>query len=171
MIRRPPRSTLFPYTTLFRSFERVQNLVADRGGFFNGFQARRPVTPGVVAVVRGLRSRRDNQGVVLESGAIAERNAFRFWIDIHGLAQKHLRVFLTTQHAAQGSSDFSGGQRAGAHLVEERLKEMEVSPVNQHNFHRVALQFLLCSQPAESSAKNDDSMLLSHLPSPKRNLV
>src|SRR3712207_8789827 len=23
MIRRPPRSTLFPYTTLFRSFERV----------------------------------------------------------------------------------------------------------------------------------------------------
>src|SRR3712207_7522786 len=24
MIRRPPRSTLFPYTTLFRSFERLQ---------------------------------------------------------------------------------------------------------------------------------------------------
>src|SRR5256885_5204108 len=28
MIRRPPRSTLFPYTTLFRSFVRVP----DRGG-------------------------------------------------------------------------------------------------------------------------------------------
>src|SRR2546422_2250121 len=26
MIRRPPRSTLFPYTTLFRSHERSQNL-------------------------------------------------------------------------------------------------------------------------------------------------
>src|SRR2546426_7926696 len=25
MIRRPPRSTLFPYTTLFRSLHRVQN--------------------------------------------------------------------------------------------------------------------------------------------------
>src|SRR3712207_8559943 len=24
MIRRPPRSTLFPYTTLFRSFERIR---------------------------------------------------------------------------------------------------------------------------------------------------
>src|SRR2546427_2344082 len=27
MIRRPPRSTLFPYTTLFRSFERTGELV------------------------------------------------------------------------------------------------------------------------------------------------
>src|SRR2546426_2068229 len=30
MIRRPPRSTLFPYTTLFRSPERVRHLVHDR---------------------------------------------------------------------------------------------------------------------------------------------
>src|SRR3712207_8026735 len=28
MIRRPPRSTLFPYTTLFRSVEFIGNLVA-----------------------------------------------------------------------------------------------------------------------------------------------
>src|SRR5256885_3621391 len=28
MIRRPPRSTLFPYTTLFRSFVRAQNCVS-----------------------------------------------------------------------------------------------------------------------------------------------
>src|SRR3712207_7256092 len=32
MIRRPPRSTLFPYTTLFRSVQRVRRRhVADRG--------------------------------------------------------------------------------------------------------------------------------------------
>src|SRR2546427_7559673 len=30
MIRRPPRSTLFPYTTLFRSLEK-RTLVAERG--------------------------------------------------------------------------------------------------------------------------------------------
>src|SRR3712207_7400926 len=29
MIRRPPRSTLFPYTTLFRSIERKERVVAD----------------------------------------------------------------------------------------------------------------------------------------------
>src|SRR5260221_10170038 len=30
MIRRPPRSTLFPYTTLFRSFEAFQCVLTDR---------------------------------------------------------------------------------------------------------------------------------------------
>src|SRR5260370_41977118 len=29
MIRRPPRSTLFPYTTLFRSYELATNAVVD----------------------------------------------------------------------------------------------------------------------------------------------
>src|SRR2546427_8116828 len=32
MIRRPPRSTLFPYTTLFRSFARRDPLLVDAGG-------------------------------------------------------------------------------------------------------------------------------------------
>src|SRR5687767_15635619 len=34
MIRRPPRSTLFPYTTLFRSFRRLENggVAAQQGG-------------------------------------------------------------------------------------------------------------------------------------------
>src|SRR3712207_7122134 len=31
MIRRPPRSTLFPYTTLFRSLERFARQVPDQG--------------------------------------------------------------------------------------------------------------------------------------------
>jgi len=48
---------------------------------------------------------------------------------------------------------------------------MKISPVNQGDFHGSALQLLRGSQPAESSTKNDDSMFLSHLPSPKRNLV
>src|SRR5256885_10608357 len=30
MIRRPPRSTLFPYTTLFRSVENLHREIADR---------------------------------------------------------------------------------------------------------------------------------------------
>src|SRR2546422_4546311 len=31
MIRRPPRSTLFPYTTLFRSLEQQVHVARDRG--------------------------------------------------------------------------------------------------------------------------------------------
>src|SRR2546430_10292265 len=43
MIRRPPRSTLFPYTTLFRSATEVQRTSADRpavgGHFRNGHRS------------------------------------------------------------------------------------------------------------------------------------
>src|SRR3712207_8241184 len=43
MIRRPPRSTLFPYTTLFRSFEMpAAQAPQDEGG---GFQKRSSSTP------------------------------------------------------------------------------------------------------------------------------
>src|SRR2546430_5246246 len=34
MIRRPPRSTLFPYTTLFRSADRVGSNLACKGGLW-----------------------------------------------------------------------------------------------------------------------------------------
>src|SRR2546429_6918347 len=54
MIRRPPRSTLFPYTTLFRSRERHGQsegirrdvLVAGRGGQVPGALLRWSVRPG-----------------------------------------------------------------------------------------------------------------------------
>src|SRR2546425_9464486 len=36
MIRRPPRSTLFPYTTLFRSFYATKLLTAGEGGMVLG---------------------------------------------------------------------------------------------------------------------------------------
>src|SRR2546426_11479671 len=39
MIRRPPRSTLFPYTTLFRSYG---------GGVFNPFPVTRPIASSQV---------------------------------------------------------------------------------------------------------------------------
>src|SRR5260370_26639047 len=43
MIRRPPRSTLFPYTTLFRSIVSewpTTHSVAESGGFFDVFALR-----------------------------------------------------------------------------------------------------------------------------------
>src|SRR5713101_4455808 len=47
---------------------------------------------------------------------------------------------------------------------------MKISPVNQCDFDRRALQLLRGGQPAESAAENDDSMFFPHSFSPKRNL-
>src|SRR3712207_8364390 len=48
MIRRPPRSTLFPYTTLFRS-DRVLELLKDAGAFGRNMNARKAIAAGSVS--------------------------------------------------------------------------------------------------------------------------
>src|SRR3712207_8191254 len=48
MIRRPPRSTLFPYTTLFRS--RVGPGAAPAGGCWGGHSGQPAASPAVVGV-------------------------------------------------------------------------------------------------------------------------
>src|SRR2546425_9375802 len=54
MIRRPPRSTLFPYTTLFRSMNRVALL--RRGVALEGVTVGYNGLEGVIAIAAGLRS-------------------------------------------------------------------------------------------------------------------
>src|SRR3712207_8096579 len=48
MIRRPPRSTLFPYTTLFRSPDRPRVPVAPQPPELRALPARAPQQPGVL---------------------------------------------------------------------------------------------------------------------------
>src|SRR3989442_6406432 len=55
MIRRPPRSTLFPYTTLFRSL--VLRGMMPPFGPLEGF----PVTPRTLAMLGPVRSRRNRR--------------------------------------------------------------------------------------------------------------
>src|SRR2546427_11560478 len=56
MIRRPPRSTLFPYTTLFRSVDEVESLER-RIRAFSDFAAEPPVRPGPISVNSVLQER------------------------------------------------------------------------------------------------------------------
>src|SRR2546429_1907004 len=64
MIRRPPRSTLFPYTTLFRSLVRVRRRARVRRG--RGQDAVRIDRPGRAAV-RDLRRRSEEHTSELQS--------------------------------------------------------------------------------------------------------
>src|SRR5690349_23733102 len=63
MIRRPPRSTLFPYTTLFRSLlrcppERRQRRVAERGVAIATMGSQAEEWMRAVVVARGLHFER-----------------------------------------------------------------------------------------------------------------
>src|SRR3712207_4570526 len=58
MIRRPPRSTLFPYTTLFRSFQWLLREINEGGGEAAVFEAR---------FVDGLTDQEDRKSTRLNS--------------------------------------------------------------------------------------------------------
>src|SRR5258708_10121851 len=74
MIRRPPRSTLFPYTTLFRSLEtrtepeamsaNIESIQKDLraakldGWLFYDFRGRDPIAHRILALPEGMRTRR-----------------------------------------------------------------------------------------------------------------
>src|SRR3712207_7557022 len=66
MIRRPPRSTLFPYTTLFRSLLHAEDdAVADlRDRLDRGVDVRRPHADAA-AVEGGVRAAGDDAGAAL----------------------------------------------------------------------------------------------------------
>src|SRR2546430_11068782 len=64
MIRRPPRSTLFPYTTLFRSPVRKQLKVVECGRF--GLESR-----------DGFDEAGDGEGVADAAGAATDRKSTR----------------------------------------------------------------------------------------------
>src|SRR2546430_3044282 len=54
MIRRPPRSTLFPYTTLFRSRPTCAPLVYDDGSRMSPYGARYRLARALVDYLTGL---------------------------------------------------------------------------------------------------------------------
>src|SRR3712207_7183235 len=62
MIRRPPRSTLFPYTTLFRSLRDAELLAALRAG-------RLDVDFGALHAAAGLPEHADHE-LLLRAGAL-----------------------------------------------------------------------------------------------------
>src|SRR3712207_9275715 len=67
MIRRPPRSTLFPYTTLFRSGRRAEfDELIRRHGFVSGFEVQMYRTDGSVMWASvSARVVRDDEGKVV----------------------------------------------------------------------------------------------------------
>src|SRR2546430_7983062 len=99
MIRRPPRSTLFPYTTLFRSAmqtqltnSRVQIQIAESQGEADLARARKQAEQTVVSADAELaRSRRQAEQTVLTAEADGRQRALAG----RGEAQRVLQVGLS----------------------------------------------------------------------------
>src|SRR2546430_6942301 len=86
MIRRPPRSTLFPYTTLFRSYTVNPCPTSSRGAP----TPNRPVTRGA----GGLVARSEEHTSVLQSQA---NNVCRLLLEKKNNTQPHTLTLLVQQ--------------------------------------------------------------------------
>src|SRR3712207_7612417 len=77
MIRRPPRSTLFPYTTLFRSFHNTDFNTASRREGNKSFPGKRQVTHPVAQVWRLGKSFSRGSRRILVWRVLADRKSTR----------------------------------------------------------------------------------------------
>src|SRR3712207_8564215 len=94
MIRRPPRSTLFPYTTLFRSENEVGSFFRALAGVENG--GRVNVPPGSLAALGGVDP--ESAGIVLgsleESGLVTR--GYDLWAEIR--SEEHTSELQSRQY-------------------------------------------------------------------------
>src|SRR5258708_32481173 len=63
MIRRPPRSTLFPYTTLFRS---VQGAASTVGDTYVAAAKLNPTNPAIPLAIARLAAAQNNQSITTQ---------------------------------------------------------------------------------------------------------
>src|SRR2546429_7372665 len=126
MIRRPPRSTLFPYTTLFRSFEGVNQILARgkrRDAFFQDlskllFDLRDDRRKRAAAVARlvfdsipavGIVTRGDDDA----TGGLAVPHQKRN-------CRRGARLVRKPYRCSRSADDFSNGSRHTIRRSEER---------------------------------------------------
>src|SRR3712207_7157048 len=78
MIRRPPRSTLFPYTTLFRSLGHPRSLAASRHGARAGRDRRRDSVSAAAAPARPAAVPRIRRKLLAGPGRRSEEHTSEF---------------------------------------------------------------------------------------------
>src|SRR3989475_7441325 len=117
MIRRPPRSTLFPYTTLFRSLQRAQLLL-------DGLERAPPGLPGDrlrdERVRARLRLREDGEGPARQpaDGAQGEVRSEEHTSELQSQSNLVCRLLLEKKKKCQSS--VAGGKGVSEHRREWR---------------------------------------------------
>ena len=136
--------------------ERRIDATADISGVFDRFEARRVLGPFIAAKVAVARPGGDDEIIVMNV-ALRRVDALQVEIEADHLGEHHLAVRVAREDPTERRRDVRRRQTAGCHLVEERLKEMEVAPIDKHDVDRRALERFDRVQPGEPAPDNDDA--------------
>ena len=110
-----------------------EDLAADLGRVLDGLEALRDGRPLRMVEVAVVRPGRDDQRVVVDRAAVREQDLALLDIDADGLAEDDRRVPVPPEHRAQRLGDVTGRQGARGDLVEHRLEQVEVAPVDERD--------------------------------------
>jgi hypothetical protein len=125
-----------------------------------------------MAEIRLTRPRGHDQAVVGDLCAAVERvhhERAGADVDIHHLAQQHRGVRLVAEDVASRRRDLTLRQDVRRHLVEERLEEVMVGPVDDRHLDIRSPQGLGGEQAREAGADDRDAM--GHVPASHRTIL
>ena len=137
------------------TLERGENPPAQVERVLERLEAGRVACPVVVAEVAVRGAARDDKKVVLEALAACLDRA-RDHIDGAHLVVEDRDVFLPAEDLPQRRGDVGRGERCGCHLVEQRLEQVMVAPVDQDHVDVRALERTHGPKAAEAPADHDD---------------
>lgn len=74
------------------------------------------------------------------------------------MASSSNTIFLAAQDRPERRRNFTRRQRTGCYLIQQRLEQMKVAPIDQGDLDRCIPQGLGCAQAPEPSAEYHDAM-------------
>jgi hypothetical protein len=131
---------------------------AERRGVFECFEALGVSFPFVVAEIGVPRPCRENERVVGDGSTVVEPDLPGVGVDALDFGENSGHVAPPPHEMTNRPSDFRGRQRGCGSLIEQRLKQMVVAPVDQRDAHRRPGEAGDGRQAAESAADGDDVM-------------
>jgi len=138
-----------------RLLEAGQDVVANRDGVGDVLQTQAVALHRLQAEEVRLATRRQHQEVVIHRTSTGVE-PFRCEIDARHLHHPKVEVLLTAQNGARRFRDLLGLEARGRDLVEQRLKEVVVVAIDEHDLHGGATQRPGGPQAAEPRAYDDD---------------
>jgi hypothetical protein len=85
----------------------------------------------------------------------------RVEVEVGDLGHQDTDVPVALEHRAERIGDLAGGERPSRDLVGERLEEMEVAAVDERELDRRTAQLRDRLQAAETSAADDDDVVVT----------
>ena len=136
---------------LLRFLQGHQQPAADFIGVLENFHRGRQRSPFLPTEVAAAGTARQEQ-LVVAIALLVEDDLAGLRIDVHHLTQKDLHIGRLAHHLPERRGHVGFRYQAGGHLIEQRLKKVEIAFVDQGDPHRLPAESMGRPQPGKSPA-------------------